>query len=514
MATLMNFLGSLVSQRKKRMTPTKWMGAPGFAVYGGYISSKERNAKLDDYFARNRTYSDILANTSIVAASVRYYLNLICKSEWSFDPSEADTSGEFAERLEKILIDDMMTPWHRVVRRAAMYRFYGFSVQEWRAMRNEEGWIGYADVRPRPQSTIEKWDTDLESGDVIGIVQRRPQDSEYLYVPREKLLYMTDDAISDSPIGLGILRHMVDPAERLLRYEQLEGFGFEVDLRNVPVGKAPLAEIYEAVASGDITETQANALVAGIKDFVSNHAANPALGSRGLVVDSSVYTSRDDREYPSTSQKYDMQLLSGDQSGLSDVAAAIERVNREMARIMGTEQLLLGAHTGGSYALSQDKTGQFYLMIDSTLMEVQEMIERDLIDRLWMLNGWADEMKPVVNTEAVRLRDVEQIATTLRDLAQAGAMLAPNDPIVSQVRDLMGVERPPDEMTMDMNSMMDAMMGENMDENMDDDEEMSAMETPVGEMIGRSNSGMGGMNPMQGMEPNRGMNGSRRRGMQ
>ena len=49
---------------------------------------------------------------------------------------------------------------------------------------------------------------------------------------------------------------------------------------------------------------------------------------------------------------------------------------------------------------------------------------------------------PELSTEAVRFTDVEQIGATLRDMATAGAVLEPDDPIIGEVRDLMGVSRP------------------------------------------------------------------------
>ena len=223
MATgIMDFFGRML---RKPAKPMSWDGAPGFSIYGGLVDTKERDKQLASHDERHRTYGSLLRNTSIVAASVRYYLNLVAKSEWSFEPSEADTTGEYAEKLEEILTSDPRTPWHRIVRRSAMYRFYGFSVQEWRAKRREDGTITFADIRPRPQATIERWDVD-EEGEVIGMVQTRPQDRQYLYIPRSKALYIVDDSLDDSPEGLGLFRHMVSPAERLSRYEQLEGFGY------------------------------------------------------------------------------------------------------------------------------------------------------------------------------------------------------------------------------------------------------------------------------------------------
>ena len=198
----------------------------------------EKDPELASRSERYRRYSDILANVSIVAAGTRFFLNLVAKASWSFAASEEDASGEFAERAEAMLTDDPLTPWHRIVRRSAMYRFYGFSIQEWTARRRDDGFLTFADIAPRAQRTIERWDVE-DTGRVLGALQRSPQTQEEIYLPREKLLYIVDDTFNDSPEGLGLFRHLAAPARRLKRYEQLEGFGFETDLRGIPSWPSP-----------------------------------------------------------------------------------------------------------------------------------------------------------------------------------------------------------------------------------------------------------------------------------
>ena len=247
--------------RQKKVAPTDTAGAPGTAVYGGVIQVEEKNANLASRDERYKTYSELLANTSIVAAGTRYFLNLVAKAEWGFTPSDKDTDGKFAELAEELLTEDPRTPWHRIVRRAAMYRFYGFSVQEWTARRRDDGTLTFADVAPRAQATISKWDL-MDDGAVLGVVQTSPQTMEDLYIPRQKCLYIVDDTLSDSPEGLGLFRHLVASSHRLARYEQLEGFGFETDLRGIPIGRAPFTDLAAAVKAGEITDAQRRALEA------------------------------------------------------------------------------------------------------------------------------------------------------------------------------------------------------------------------------------------------------------
>jgi hypothetical protein len=431
--------------RRGRARPTETLGAPGTAVYGGYVQEDERNVNLSSREERYKTFSETLANASIVAAGTRYFLNLVAKAEWSFSPADVPDGQMYADLCEGMLTDDPDTPWHRIVRRAAMYRFYGFSVQEWTARRRADGRITLADVAPRAQLTCDRWDIDVE-GRVLGVLQRSPQDAREIYLPRQKLLYLVDDTLSDSPEGLGLFRHLVAPAQRLFRYEQLEGFGFETDLRGIPIGRGPFTELSRLQEGGELTAAQRTRAEAPIRSFIKNHIKTAKIG---LLLDSMVYETKDEKGAPSGQRMWDVELMKGSATSFAENAAAIERLNREMARILGVEQLMLGSGNVGSFALSKDKTNSFFLLVDGALTEIKEQVRDDLIDPLWQLNGWPEDARPEPSPEAVRHTDVEQVAATLRDMATAGAVLSPDDPVVGEVRDLMGVSRPPEVSTSD-----------------------------------------------------------------
>lgn len=424
--------------RRRNVAPSETLGAGGTAVFGGYIEDNETDATLRGR-EKYKSFSKALL-TSIVGASVRVYLNLVSRAGWKWEPADdSPAAEEMAERVEAIF-DDMKTPWHRVVRRASMYRSYGFSVQEWTAKRRDDGTIGFLDVAPRPQATIERWDLD-EFSDVQGVVQRDPQSMREIYLPRTKLLYMIDDSLNDSPEGLGLFRHVVVPARALTRYEQLEGFGFETDLRGVPVGRAPFEELRKLEKSGSLTRAERIAIEKPLRDFIEQHVKNPALG---LILDSLPYESTDEAATPSAVQQWGIDLLKGGNTSQEPVARAIERKNREIARVLGTEHLLLGSDGKGSLALAREKTTQFALIIDSALGEIAESVEDDLVDVLFDLNGWDRELKPTPKPDATQYRDVEQITAALQDLARAGVMMEPNDPAVGEVYDLIGLSRPPE----------------------------------------------------------------------
>lgn len=424
---------------KARVSPYEDAGVRGTAVYGGFVNVIERNPKVAGY-EKYLTYADILANTSIVAAGVRYFIGLAAEPKWTIDPADdSDQAKEAAEFVESVK-DGLDTAWHRIIRRAAMSRFYGFSIQEWVAEKRDDGLIGIKDIESRPQHTIYQWDMDPQTNHVNGIVQRSPQTGELFWLPRWKCIYIVDDALSDSPEGFGMLRQVAEPAEKLKEYLKIEGIGFDRDLRGTPIGRAPISELEQAVAAGQITKDQRDIAIQAMRRFVEMQAKDI---NTGLLLDSSPFKNISADGYSwATGLRWGMELLQGNSTGIADLGKAIERTNWEIARILGVEQLLMG-QTSGSRSLSEDKSRNLYIQIDGLLQDMAESLNRDFIGALWTLNGFDDKLRPKLKAAKVSFLSVEEIAATIQSMAQAGAVLAPDDEIIDFVRELLGAPHAP-----------------------------------------------------------------------
>lgn len=411
------------------------IGSSGVVISNGYIADNERNSTVAGE-NKWKTYSDILANVSIVAAGTRHFLNLISRAQWRVEPSDNSAEAvKIAELIEKNLYD-METSWPMIVRRGAMYRFLGFSVQEWRTKKDAEGNIIFADISPRPQSTITRWDLD-DNGSVIGIIQRDPNTSQEIYLPRTKCIYVTDNAISDSPEGLGLFRHLVRGAYQLERLEELEGYGYETDLRGVPIGKAPISLINKLVEDGEITESDKAAMLLPLTTFIREHIKTPDLG---LIMDSEPHRSEDETGMPISEPHWSLDLLKSDATGFKDIGVAINRKCLELARVLNVEGLLLGSGDG-SHALSQDKSMSLSLVVEAVLNDLVHAHRRDTAARILELNGYDKKYLPTIKVSGVRYRDVEEITAALNSMALSGAVLDPTDPAIDEVRAILGISK-------------------------------------------------------------------------
>jgi len=196
--------------------------------------------------------------------------------------------------------------------------------------------------------------------------------------------------------------------------------------------------LQDLVDSNKISKTQRDQMLAPIESFMNSHIQDPS-NPRGLLLDSMTYTTDDEAERPSNVKQWELELLKGNATSQEAVASAIDRETRNIARILGVEQLLLGESALGSFALSRDKSNNFALIIDGTLIELKSGFEKDLIDPIMMLNGWPEELKPSLKTDSTQYRDIEQITNALRNLAASGAMISPDDPVINTVRRILGL---------------------------------------------------------------------------
>lgn len=425
--------------KRDTIKPRRDMGVPGFSVVGGQLQTIERNPRLIGE-QKYLTASDMLANVSIIAAGLHYFLNLVASPNWKVEPVDDSAEAQQAAEFVESCMYDMDQSWSRTIRRAGMYRFYGFGVQEWTAKNRDDGQVGFQSIESRPQFTIQDWDVE-PNGTIRGMWQTSPFDYVKHYLPRGKTIYLVDDTFSDSPEGFGLLRHLAEPADRYTEYQRIEGLGFERDFRGVPVGYAPRAEVLDAVDRGEIEKHTADVMLSGLDKFVSMRNKGQ---STGMVLDSATYTSVSETgQAVSGAKKWGIELLTGSSVGIEHVGAAIERIRFDMALILGVDGMLLGSE-GGSRALGEDKSRNLYLTVNSCVNDIAETYEKDFINPLWTLNGFEDRLKPSLKTEDVAFRSVEQITAALRDMATAGGMLTPEDPVINDVRDLLGVSQQPE----------------------------------------------------------------------
>lgn len=440
---ILRFFG-LSPSGPKTIPPFREAGRSGTAIYGGFVRQQEHNPNLSGQQRYVRA-SEVLTNISIVAAGVRYFLNLIAKPTWKMEPADdSDKAAEIAEFVDSV-VNGMETSWSRIVRRSGMFKYHGFNISEWTAKKLDDGRIGLDDIEQRPAHTIWRWGIDPNGG-VTGVYQRPPSTGEEIWLPRSKIMYLVDDMMTDSPEGMGWFRAIVEPAARLKRLQDLETIAFERNLAGTPIGRVPYSEIARMIESGEITKQQADEAINVMERFVDLQAKEP---NTSLILDSAPYENITDAgSSVSSTMKWGIELLEGNVTGLADLGSqdgAIMRTIYDIARIMGIEGLLTGQQGKGSLALSSNQSENLYLVVNSTLKDMAEATKRDIVWTICNLNNIPMELAPTPKTEDVAFKDIDQISAVLRDMATAGAVLSPDDPAINDMRQLAGISPVPED---------------------------------------------------------------------
>ena len=85
------------------------------------------------------------------------------------------------------------------------------------------------------------------------------------------------------------------------------------------------------------------------------------------------------------------------------------------------------------------------LLLSSTLQYLVTVYKRDIIKTLGRLNGWVEASLPDLMYEEPKMQDILEITEALRNMATAGMVLDPNDPIGDEIRSLAGLKPRPDD---------------------------------------------------------------------
>lgn len=417
-------------------------GTTGVSAFSGYVQSGESNSALTGQ--KWLTYSNAASNVPIIATGIRYFTNLLAGTDWYCEPNPGASAAE-AARAEEIICEGlfnsaMLKPWPAIVRKAALFRIMGFSLHACSMRRRKDGLVVYSAIEHRPQHTIERWLRGSETEPFHTAVQRsRETHREYL-LPLDEAFYCVDDTLTDSPDGVGMLRHVIEYVRRLDLFEKWEGTAYSEDLAGIPYARAPLAEI--SAEAGDEASTRVLADTEAVRNFMDKRYKSEDT-TPWLMLDSAPYENPDGTL--SGVGKWSFERIKTETANLDRLDAAIRRVELQIARVLGVEWALMGADGKGSYAQHEDKTSMFATNLQTTLTELGWFATHQLARRLIARNGLdPDTCTPRLVAEPISTDAVLTVTQALANLATAGLM--PDDPATDVLRKRMRLPPQPERM--------------------------------------------------------------------
>ena len=138
---------------------------------------------------------------------------------------------------------------------------------------------------------------------------------------------------------------------------------------------------------------------------------------------------------PSNHRLLDITLMSSEGNRNIDIDPVIRRYQHDIARSILSEFLMLGSSSSGSYALSKSKTDLFLRALESYIQSVVDVLNKQLVERLWELNGLDHSYMPTIEAGDVAPHDLKELGSYLRNLNGADISLADQVDIVDALLD-------------------------------------------------------------------------------
>jgi hypothetical protein len=252
------------------------------------------------------------------------------------------------------------------------------------------------------------------------------------YIPVNKSLYYRTTSINGDPSGRSILRNAYTSYEYLNNIQSIEAIAVERELAGIPVARIPAEYL-----SGDASASQAgfvNDLQQILRDVKFNEQGY-------IVLPSDTYPDKDGA--PSSTRLVDIELMASNGKRNIDINPIVSRYQHDIARSVLSEFLLLGS-SGGSYALSKSKTDLFLRALESYIQAIVDVLNKQLVERLWQLNGLNYDLMPTIVSGDVAPHDLREVAAFLRNLNGANIDVSSHPEVVKDLMDIADLEYDPD----------------------------------------------------------------------
>jgi hypothetical protein len=402
------------------------IGTSGLKKSGGYVSADFIN-NLNGRQAAEM-YKEMAWNDAILHG-ITFAVRMLLRSvEWRMDPAdESAAAKEYAQWAWDDLRKRCESRWSNVISNAAEMVTFGFSPLEMVFRKREDGRIGVHKLDLRAQETIERWEWDAETDELLGFWQQdwiRPS----VFIPMSRVLHFRTEDARGNPEGRSCLRASYKYYQRKKAIEEAEGRA-ALRAAGIAVMDVPI-EILSASASEDMK--QMRTALQGILEKIAKDQQG------GIMLPSNPYPTP--QGALTSVPMYQLRFITADGRRGTDFSALINRMDTSMAVSLLADFVLLGHQQVGSKALSTDKTQIFTAALAGFCDMIADEFNRKLIPLWWNLNGWPDETRPTLAYEKLQKEDLGPLGALLAQLIPDN-VITPDDVLEDHVRSKAGLPK-------------------------------------------------------------------------
>jgi hypothetical protein len=422
-----------LSEGKAKQT----LGVAGDNTHNGQIRADEFLPELRGKKAI-RKYREMRDNDATIGAVMYSVEQILRDVELTVKPVDDTPAAKVEADFVTSILDDMDHTLDDHVAEALSYLSYGFGwfevIYKRRVGPTErsdkkhskytDGRLGVKKIAARAPWTINKFDVNQKTGDVLGIEQSVGIMNGRNYIPVNKSIYYRTTSLNGDPSGRSILRNAYTSYEYLNNLQAIEAIAVERELAGIPVARIP----------AEYLSNDASAAQAGFVHDLQQILRDVKFNEQGyIVLPSDTYPDKDGA--PSSTRLVDIELMASNGKRNIDINPIVSRYQHDIARSVLSEFLLLGT-SGGSYALSKSKTDLFLRALESYIQAIVDVLNKQLVERLWQLNGLNYDLMPKIEAGDVAPHDLREISSFLRNLNGAGIDVSSHPEVIGDLMDI------------------------------------------------------------------------------
>lgn len=399
-----------VEKASTQKMPTKTMGIVGMHTASGKVEEEF----LDElrWPEAGKVYQEMASNDAVVGGCLYIIETLIRRAHWHAVPASTDAGDvEAAEFLESCMNDMDGQTWDDFICDALSMLVYGFSFHEiaYKVRRGpqekdpkfhsnySDGRIGWKALPIRSQSSLEEWEIDPVTGEVISFVQDPGTvglEAPKVNIPIQGNLLFRTKASRGNPEGWSLLRRAYRSWYFKRYIEELEGIGIERGLAGIPVlSPPPDTPLFD----------KDNEEMVKMLDWATE------------LVDEL----RQDRNHgvilPNTDWKLELLGTNGSKQGV-DTDKIIRRHEYRIASSMLSDLILVGSESTGSFSLAEVKQGMLISSLQAIINSIAGTLNNQAVPMLFQLNNWQLEKLPKIEADQLEQPSPSDVALILRSL--------------------------------------------------------------------------------------------------
>jgi hypothetical protein len=297
--------------------------------------------------------------------------------------------------------------------------------------KHNDGRIGWRKAELRSQDSLDRWEFDPETFDLRGMWQRDNYANRYVFIPIERAVLFRTEKFKNNPEGRSMYRNAIVPYLRLKHIEDVEAIGVERDLTGLPTMEVPIQILAPDASSKDrAIRAQLEKQLGEVKRDEREFLLTPA------------ETGPDGKP---TGWRFKLQSAPGQRQ--FDIVRIKDSYKTDILQTFLAQFLQLGvqANSTGSFALASSSTNLFALALGAVLDNIEETINRYMVDRLLELNGFAPENFCTIEHGDIETPPLGELGQYLQSMFAAG-LLEPSEALKQKAHDLASLPFEPQEM--------------------------------------------------------------------